>query len=115
MLGAIEYKDSPIYAHGSYNIWVLRLVSSLIDLSRVVYPLFDIQFDCGLFARWYIPITSNLSAILVKPVGFGREVLWDVDICDLNVVLRAIRGVRAKEKTVDCMILPGISEFESIT
>lgn len=51
VLGSIKNQYFAVNAHRCNNIWVLRLVSCFVDLSRVVDLLFDRHLDGRRLAR----------------------------------------------------------------
>lgn len=75
MLCAIEDQDSSIHAHGSDDVGVLRLVSCLVHLARMVYLLLDIHLDSSLFAIGRATIATYLSSLLVIIMWVGGDVL----------------------------------------
>lgn len=107
MLGAVENQYSSINAHGGYNIRVLRLVSRLVDLARVIYPLFNIELNRRLLARCRIAITANFSALLVIVKGVRGRVLWQLDLGDLQVVLRTVGSMSTNQESVYRVVLFG--------
>lgn len=48
MLRAVEDENSSTRGHGSNNIWVLWLISRLVDLSWVINLLLNVHFDRSL-------------------------------------------------------------------
>ena len=95
VLGSVEDEDTPINAHGGYDVGVLGLVSGLVDLSRVIYLLLDVHLNRSLFARRGISISTDFAAIFVVGARVRGDVLWDLDVRDLQVVLRAVGSVSA--------------------
>ena len=92
MLGAVEYQYSSINAHCGYDVWILWLVSCLVDFSRMIYLLLDVHLDSRLFStRGWVAITTNLSTFLIIVMWIRCNVLWELDVCDLEIVWCAIR------------------------
>ena len=83
MFCAVENEHSSINAHSGYNIWVLGLVSSFVDLSRMVNFLFNMHFNRSLFTRRSIPIAANFSAVFIISVGTRSDILRDFNVRDL--------------------------------
>ena len=105
VLGTIEDQYSSINAHCGYNIRILRLVSRLIDLSGVIYFLFNVHFDGSLFAGWRISITTNFSTIFIIVIGIGVDIFRDFDVGNLSVVLCAVSSMGANQESVHRMVL----------
>lgn len=108
MLGSIKDQGPTINTHGCDNVWVLGLVSGLVNLSRVINLLVDGHFDASAFTVG-VAITSNFLAVLVVLIGIGRDVVWKLDACNFEVVWLAFRSVRTNEETMDTIVLPGRS------
>lgn len=114
MLGTVEDENSSIDTHSGYDIRVLGLVSSLVDLSRVVYLLLDMHFNRSLLVRCRITKATNLSGIFIKAVGVWADVLWDLNIRDLKVVLCAVCSVSPNQETVDSVFLSRRPAYKSV-
>jgi hypothetical protein len=71
MLRLIKDEHIPICAHGSDQIWILRLISRLVDFTFVNNPLMNLKATLG-----STPITANFLLRLVIPAGvlLGRRV-----------------------------------------
>jgi len=104
MLGAIEDQCPTINTHGCNDIWILWLISGLVDLSRMINPLVDGHLDASSFSI-RVSITSNFFALLIVVVGIGGDIVWKLDGCDFQVVWLVVGGVCADEKAMDTVIL----------
>lgn len=108
MLGAIEYEDSTLYRECGDNVWVLRLIPSLVDFAGMVNLLDDIKFDNwrrGSRSRRLVTVTANLTAFLIMVVGIRLGHLGNVNFDDLNIVWLPFSGVRSEQESVRPRIL----------
>lgn len=62
MFGPVKDHDLSTNTHGSYNVWVLWLVSSLVDLALVIDLLLDGEFDSRRLSR---SIATNFAILFV--------------------------------------------------
>lgn len=102
MLCPIKDENSAINAKGSDDIWVLRLIASLVDLSRVLDSLYDIAFKGSNVAC--LSVASNLASFLVIVVGVWHCSFGYLDIGDLEEVGAAVGGVSSEQKTVHAIV-----------
>lgn len=98
VLGAIEDQNPAVHGKGGDDVWVLRLVSCLVDLARMVDLLRDLERDdWGLAAS---AVTTNLACILVVILGVGSAHLGDLDLGDLDIVGLPLGRVGSDQQTV---------------
>ena len=102
VLCPVKYQDFPVDAERSDNIGVLRLVSSLVHLSRVL----DLLDNVALYGRNVsLSVATNLSSVIVIVVRVGSDSLGNLNVGDLDKVGAFIGCVSAKEQTVNAIIL----------
>jgi hypothetical protein len=81
MLGAVKNENFAIYTQSGNDIWILRLVSSLVHLSRVLDLLDNITFDGS-----YSPgaaVAPNLASLLIVVGRVWCDRFGNLDIGDL--------------------------------
>ena len=87
MLRTVKDQNPSSRSHCGNDVWILWLVSRLVDLSRVINLLLNVHFDCGLFPVGRVSIATNFASLLIIIVRIRGDVLRDLDVCDLEVVL----------------------------
>ena len=109
VLGAVPDHSAAVGAHGGHHVRVLRLVARLVDLARVVDLLHDRQLDLHgrrlLRARRPAAVASNFFALLIVVGRVRCDGVWDLDLCELEVVGDVVAGVRADEESVHGVVL----------
>lgn len=94
--------DPPVGAHGSDNVWVLRLISSLVYLPLMIDLLHNIKLnlhDRGLLGR-SISVAANLFALFVIVCGIGSTGFWKLHMGNLKVVLSFAGGMGSNEESM---------------
>lgn len=98
MLGSVEYCDLAVDAHGRDDVGVLWLVSSLVDFALMVDLLLDGEFDSRSVSR--IAITSYFTLLLVIILLVRNNRLWELDVCDLQIIWRVTRCVCTNQESM---------------
>lgn len=67
--------------------------------------LLDLELHLKALFTSRAAITTNFSAICIEVLFIGRDVLWDLDIGDLEVVGVISRGMSSEEQTMRVEVL----------
>ena len=106
MFCPIPDHDPPIGAHGSDNVWVLWLVSSLVYLPLMIDLLNDVKLD--LHNRCFLggPASeaANLFALFVIVCGIRSYRFWKLHMGNLKIVLGFTRSVGANEESMSFVV-----------
>lgn len=94
---AIPDHHPSIRAHGSNDVWVLRLIPCLVDFTLVVDLLHNVELDLHRGLLGATPISANLASFLVVIIGVGSGGVWKLHMGDLQIVLRIARGMRTNQ------------------
>jgi hypothetical protein len=87
VLGAVKDQHLAIDREGGNDVRVLRLISGLVDLARVVNLLGDVELDDRrLSRRCLAPMAANLAALLVVVTRVGLNKLGNLKLRDLEIV-----------------------------
>lgn len=106
VLRPIKDQDPSIYRKSSDDVGILWLVSSLVDLSRVVNLLRDVEANGRRLARGGLAsVAADLASILVVVVGVGSNCLGDLDLGNLEVVWLALCSVSSNQQPMDEVVL----------
>lgn len=103
MFCAVKDQGVSLNGHGGDEVWILRHVTSLVDLSRVVDLLDDIEGD-GLFRS---AVATNLLLLCIIVGGIDSRLVGEVDGCDLKVVLSGTTSVCSDQKAMSGKVLVG--------
>lgn len=106
MFRPIPDHDPPVGAHGSDNVWILWLISSLVHLSLMVDLLHNIKLDLHdscLLGR-STSVAANLFAFFVIVRGIRSYRFWKLHMGNLKVVLGFAGGMSANEKPMSFMV-----------
>jgi hypothetical protein len=96
MLGLIPNQNSAISAHGCNDIWILRLVSSLVDFAWMGDLLNYVEFHLNGIVTLSSAIPPNLARLLIVIFGIRLNGVWQLDIGYLKIVGLVVGGVGAK-------------------
>lgn len=105
----IPNHDPAIRAHGSYYVWILRLVSRLVHFVLMVDLLHDVKlhFHRRCLVRASTAVSTDLLSLLIIFCGIRSDWFWELYVSYLQVVLSLARCVCANEKSVRRVILIG--------
>lgn len=103
MFCAVEDEDTAIHGKSRNNVWVLRLITCLVDLTRMLNLVDNVTLDGRHLARLAIP--TDLAAILVVIVRVWRGCFGDLYIGDLKIIGTVVRGVRSQQQAVNSVVL----------
>lgn len=102
MLCPIKDENSAINAKSSDDVWVLRLIASLVDLSGMLNSLYNIALEGSNVTC--LSVASNLASFLVIVVRVRYYSFGYLDIGDLEKVGAAVRGVSSEQETVHAIV-----------
>lgn len=102
MLRSVKDEDFAVDAKSSNNVRVLRLITGLVDFSRMLNPLHDVALEGSNIAC--LSIASDLASFLVVVVGVRRHGFGYLDIGDLEEVGTVVRSVCSEQKTVHAIV-----------
>jgi hypothetical protein len=102
VLGAIKDENPGVGGQCCDEVGVLRAVARLVHLLGVVDLLNNVPLHGSLVN---LAVAANLASLVIVVAGVGLDRLGDLDLGDLQVVLLALGGVGANERTVDAAVL----------
>lgn len=103
VLCAVENEDLAVNAESGDDVGVLRLVTGLVDLSRMLNLLDDVALDGGNIGG--LAIATNFPSLLVVVVRVRSPSLGDLDVSELNEVGALIGSVCAEQEAMDPVVL----------
>lgn len=104
VLGAVENQDPAVNCECSNDVWVLRLVSGLVDLAGVIDLLRDLESDDGRLPS-STAIATNLATLFVIVGRVRRCGFRNLEFRNLEVVGLAFGCVGTDEQSVDSLVL----------
>jgi hypothetical protein len=107
VLRAIEYENSAVHGECGNDIGILGLIACFVDFARVVDLLHNVEIE-RLFGT---SVAANLSSLFVELCQVGHTIVGNLDMGDLNVILRLARRVRSKKYTVGVQVCPFDSAY----
>ena len=84
VLRPVKDEDLAVHTQSGKDVGVLRLIASLVHLSRVLDLLNNVALDGSDIAR--LAVAADLASFLIIVVGIGRHSLGDLNIGDLQIV-----------------------------
>lgn len=103
VLCPVKDENLAVDAERGDDVWILRLVPGLVDLSRVLNLVHNVALDGRHVARF--AVAANLAALLVVVVRVRGHGLGDLDVGDLKVIWAVIRGMGAEKKAMGAKVL----------
>lgn len=103
VLGAVKDEDLAIDTKRGDDIWVLRLIPSLVHLARVLNLLDNVALDGSNVAG--ISIAPNLASLLIVIGWVWRDSFGNLNIGNLQEICALVGRMRAKEQAVHAVVL----------
>ena len=102
MFCAIKDHDSCICTHGCYDVGILRLIASLVDLAFVINLLDNckLHFRRRRLLSRTASISSDLFSFLIVVLGFWCGKVRQLNVGNLKIILRLARSVCAKDESM---------------
>lgn len=94
---AIPDHDPAICAHGSNNVGVLWLIPGLIYFALVINLLHDVELDFHGRLLRAAAVPSDFPALLIVVVRIWSRRIGELDMSNLQIILRIARSVRADQ------------------
>lgn len=102
VLGAVEDENLSIYTQGGNDVGILRLVPSLVDLTRVLNLLDNVALDGSDVTG--VAIATNFASLLIVVGGIWGNRLGDLDISNLQKVGTLIRRMGSEQQSVHAIV-----------
>lgn len=94
---AIPDHDPAVCAHGSDNVGILWLIPGLVDFTLVINLLHDVELDFHGRLLRAAAIPSDFPALLIVVVRIGGRWIGELDMSNLQVILRIAGSVCADQ------------------
>lgn len=102
VLRPVKDENSTIDTKRGDDVWVLRLIASLVDFARMLNLLYDVALEGGNLAC--LSIASNLASFFIVVVRVRCHGFGNLDIGDLKEVGTIVGRVGSEQETVNAIV-----------
>lgn len=101
----VKDENFTVHAHCCDDVWVLRLVSSLVDFSWMIYLLHYGHFDRWRVARRRIAVATNFSSLIIVVSLIRGDILRKFNVSNLKVIRCIVGCMGSYQQPMSCIVL----------